>query len=229
MIGLALATVRERRLSLAGAFAALTVGAALSIGAGAVLAAADSAVGDEPGRSAAAPIVVTAPLGTAEEPFQHRAAVASALAARIEALPQVRRVVRDRAVIVRVNGAAIVARPWSARLGERLLSGRAPSAPGEVVSARSLSSVVTPAGPQTVRVVGRVSDGVFFSDEEAARLAPRVEAVAVWPRSGRRRKATENANEEPVTNTATNPIVMPIRLSRTPAPASASRSGFGSA
>ena len=183
MLGIALATVRDRWLSLAGACAALTVGAALAIGAGAVLAAADSAVGDEPGRYAAAPIIITAPLGTEEEPFQHRAAVASALAARIEALPQVRRVVRDRAVVVRVNGAAIVARPWSARLGARLLSGRAPSAPGEIVSAQSLSSVVTPAGPQTVRVVGRVSDGVFFSDEEAARLAPRVEALAVWPRS----------------------------------------------
>ncbi len=34
-----------------------------------------------------------------------------------------------------------------------------------------------------MRVVGRVSDGLFFSDAEAARLAPRVEALAVWPRS----------------------------------------------
>ena len=67
MLGIALATVRDRWLSLAGAFAALTVGAALAIGAGAVLAAADSAVGDEPGRYAAAPIIVTAPLGAAEE------------------------------------------------------------------------------------------------------------------------------------------------------------------
>ena len=34
-----------------------------------------------------------------------------------------------------------------------------------------------------MRVVGRVAEGVFFSDAEAARIAPRVEALAVWPRS----------------------------------------------
>lgn len=174
MFGLALSTVRDRWPSLAGAFVALALGAALAIGAGAVLVAAEDAVDDGPGRYSRAPVVVTAPLGSAEEPYQHRAAVSDALAARIEALPEVRRVVRDRAVVVRDHGVAITARPWSARLAARLLSGRAPSAPREVAA---------PTDVQGLEVVGRVADGVFFSDAEAARLAPRVEAVLVWPRS----------------------------------------------
>lgn len=174
MLGLALATVRDRWPSLAGAFVALTLGAALAIGAGAVLVAAEDAVDDGPARYSRAPIVVTAPLGSAEEPYQHRAAVPDALVAGIEALPEVRRVVRDRAIVMRERGVAITARPWSARLGARLLSGRAPSAPGEVAAAQELEGL---------RVVGRVSDGVFFGDGEAAALAPRVEAVLVWPRS----------------------------------------------
>lgn len=211
---LAFATLRDRWPSLAGAFVALALGAALAIGAGAVLVAAEDAVDSGPARYAAAPIIVTAPLSSAEEPYRHRAAVGSALAARIAALPEVRRVVRDRAIIVRAHGVAITARPWSARLGTRLLSGRAPSAPGEIVAGPGLSAaattaapaaddvaapraggtsavggapgviaLVTPAGPRTVRVVGRVAEGVFFGDDEAARLAPRVEALAVWPRS----------------------------------------------
>lgn len=216
MVGLALATVRVRWPSLAGAFVALALGAALAIGAGAVLVAADGAVDTGPARYAAAPIVVTAALGSAEEPYRHRAAVGAALAARVEALPDVRRVVHDRAIVVRAHGVAITARPWSARFGARLLSGRAPTAPGEIVAGSDLPaaaapapprtdgaapttpagpatpaapaapravSLVTPAGPRTVRVVGRVADGLFFSDDEAARLAPRVEALGVWPRS----------------------------------------------
>ncbi len=131
-LGLAFATLRDRWLSLAGAFVALALGAALAIGAGAVLVAAEDAVDSGPARYSAAPIIVTAPLGSAEEPYQHRAAVPASLVARIEGLPQVRPVVRDRAVAVRLDGAAVTARPWSARLGTRLRSGRAPAAPDEV-------------------------------------------------------------------------------------------------
>ncbi|RKQ93996.1 putative ABC transport system permease protein [Solirubrobacter pauli] len=216
--GLAFATLRDRWPSLAGAFVALALGAALAIGAGAVLVAAEDAVDSGPARYAAAPIVVTAPLGSAEERYRRRAAVGATLAARVAALPEVRRVVRDRAIVVRAHGVALTARPWSARLDTRLLSGRPPSARGEIVAGPDLSalakvapprtggaapstgspppraggatpeapaavSLVTPAGPRTVRVVGRVAEGVFFGDDEAARLAPRVEALAVWPRS----------------------------------------------
>ncbi|MDA0181666.1 FtsX-like permease family protein [Solirubrobacter phytolaccae] len=206
MFRLAFATLRDRWPSLAGAFVALALGAALAIGAGAVLVAADDAVDTGPARYAAAPIIVTAPLGAGEEPYQHRAAVPETLAARVAALPQVRRVVRDRAVTVRVDGVALTARPWSARLRTRLLSGRAPSAPDEVVAGPDLAAantappsggatslggrgadptvaLVAADGPRRLRVVGRVSAGVFFSDAQAAALAPRVEALAVWPRS----------------------------------------------
>jgi putative ABC transport system permease protein len=182
---LALATVRDRWPSLAGAFTALALGAALAIGAGAVLVAAEEAVDAGP-MPRSGPVVVTAPLGSAEEPYQHRAAVPEPLAARVEALPEVKRVVRDRAIAVRIDGVAATARPWSARRGARLLSGRAPSAPGEVAASGPVGELVTPLGPQTMEVVGRVSDGLFFSDAEAAALAPRIEALHVWPRSAAR-------------------------------------------
>ena len=180
MLRLALATVRERWPALTGAFVALALGAALAISAAQVLAAADDASPRGVGRYAAAPIVVTAPLRSGEEPIPHRAALSPALIARVASLPEVDRVVSDRAIIVRDHGVAVTARPWSARLGARLISGRPPTVPGEIAAPRDLATL---AGPLRVRVVGRVDRGMFFSDAEAARLAPRVEALAVWPRS----------------------------------------------
>jgi putative ABC transport system permease protein len=141
MLRLALSTVRGRWPALAGAFAALALGAALIISAVQVMVATSDAVPAGPQRYRAVPVVVTAPValrrlvaGEVEtEPNPRRGALSPTLAARVAALPQVRRAVIDRAVHVRTPaGEAIVARPWSTRFGARLLSGRAPSAPGEL-------------------------------------------------------------------------------------------------
>jgi len=196
MLRLAALTLRGRWPALAGAFAALAVGAALAISAVQVLAAASGAAPSGPQRYRTVPVVVTAPValrrtiaGEVEsEPNPRRGALSPALAARIAALPRVRRAVVDRAVHVRTPaGASLVGRPWSARFGARLLAGRAPAAPGEIAAAHGVGDVlVTPAGIARYRVVGTVAEGVFFSDAEAARLAPRIDALAVWPRSAAR-------------------------------------------
>lgn len=194
MLRLALSTLRGRWPALAGAFAALALGAALIISAVQVLAATSDAVPAGPQRYREVPVIVTAPValrrvvaGELEiEPNPRRGALSPTLAARVAALPGVRRAVIDRAVHVRTPaGEATVARPWSARFGSRLTSGRAPLAAGEIVAPRGSAerTLVTAAGVTRYRVVGTVADGLYFSDAEAARLQPRIDALAVWPRA----------------------------------------------
>ncbi|ADB53020.1 ABC transporter permease [Conexibacter woesei] len=235
MLRLAASTLRARWPALAGAFAALALGAALSIAAAAVIAAV-SDVGDRgPQRLRHAPLVVagTPSLSIPSIPAEERdpaternpqrVALAPALAARLAALPEVSRAVVDRAFPVRVGaaaqgsgavpgavqGAATTGRPWSSRLltPYRLVAGRPPAAPGEVVAATggkggggaggigtqldATPLLATPAGPAQYRVVGLAAprDGrgpayehpLFFADEEAARLAPRIDAIGIWP------------------------------------------------
>jgi putative ABC transport system permease protein len=215
MLGLAVLTLRGRWPALAGAFAALALGAALAISAGAVLAAASGAVDRAPQRLGAAPVVVAPPPSlrvatgrgedreTSSDPNPHPAALDPSLPERLAALPGVRRAVADRAVALRVPGGAgrgphrpaleharghavpPAARPRARRPPRRSV---APDGP----LGRFLV-LVTPAGPARYRVVGiaspRAGGGpsweqpLFLADAEAARLAPRVSAVAVWPRA----------------------------------------------
>ncbi|MFH9366773.1 FtsX-like permease family protein [Streptomyces anulatus] len=90
---------------------------------------------------------------------------------------------------------ARVGHPWpvAAAAPYRLTSGRAPAAPGEVVVTTRPGGaplrtgdrvlVRTPAGnaPRTVvgTVAGRFEDAVFFTDDEAARISPDIDALVV--------------------------------------------------
>ncbi|MEU6780767.1 ABC transporter permease [Nonomuraea angiospora] len=89
------------------------------------------------------------------------------------------------------GGPPAVGRPWSAArtAPQRLSSGRAPAADDEIVVTAGAQvggrvQVVTAAGTRSYRVVGIASAGpqptVFFTDERAARLSPRIDALAVW-------------------------------------------------
>src|SRR4051794_33868323 len=176
-----------------------------------MVATADSVPGG-PQRFRSAPIVVTGrpalrfAVGSGEDreiesdPNPRRTPLPPALVARVAALPQVRRVVADRSFTVRSRaGTATVGRPWSMRLAApyRLVAGRAPIAPDEVVATVGAGAfavgrrvtLVTPAGPAAYRVAGLAAGGpryerpLFFTDARAAQLAPRGEALAVWPRS----------------------------------------------
>jgi putative ABC transport system permease protein len=214
VLRLAASTVRGRRAELAGAFVALALGAALVTSAAEVVAAASDAAGAGPVRFPAAPLVVAPPgalrfvTGTGadreveRDPNPSPPALPAVLAGELAALPGVRRVVADRAVALRVfggGGAVLTGRPWSLRRATPwvLRAGRAPMADDELVAAAGTPlarlgarvTLVTPAGPERLRVVGvgaprdLAPDAapVLLADHRAARLAPRVEALAVWP------------------------------------------------
>ncbi len=89
-----------------------------------------------------------------------------------------------------------VGHPWSVAAGApyRLTTGRAPAAPGEVVVTTGPGGTVlrtgdrvqvrTPAGSATRTVVGTVAgrgfeEAVFFTDGEAARISPGIDALVV--------------------------------------------------
>ncbi|MEU0099257.1 FtsX-like permease family protein [Streptomyces sp. NPDC006267] len=91
---------------------------------------------------------------------------------------------------------ARVGHPWSIAAGApyRLTSGRAPAAPGEVVVTTGPGGaplrtgdrveIRTPAGSAPRTVVGTVADrgfeeAVFFTDDEAARISPDIDALVV--------------------------------------------------
>ncbi|CAM5734048.1 hypothetical protein SBADM41S_12174 [Streptomyces badius] len=91
---------------------------------------------------------------------------------------------------------ARVGHPWSvaAAAPYRLTTGRAPAAPGDVVVTTGSGGprlrtgdrvrVRTPAGGETRTVVGTVAgrgfeDAVFFTDDEAARISPAIDALVV--------------------------------------------------
>ena len=202
-MSLALATLRNRWPALAGAFLALSLGAALAIAAISVIASVDRAVPKGPQRYAAAPIVVSAPpelrsaVGRGEDreveadPNRVPAALDPALLARLPG-----RAIADRSFTLRAGAETLTGRPWSiaAAAPYRLVSGRAPAARDEVVATTGQlgerRSIVTPAArPEVVRVVGIAGGGaayeqpLFFTDARAAQLAPRIDAIAVWPRS----------------------------------------------
>ncbi|MFD1934868.1 ABC transporter permease [Nonomuraea mangrovi] len=156
-----------------GTFVALALGTLLFATTGLVLAAAITGGSGTPGRYAHAPaVVVTA--GDLAEPGHVNFPGG----------------VPDRTFYAQLKGGPTeqIGRPWSAAAfsGHRLTAGRAPANDNEIVvpggSAGRRVTVLTAAGSRPYTVSGVTvpvgfESAVFFSDAEAARLSPRVDAV----------------------------------------------------
>ncbi|MET8983770.1 ABC transporter permease [Streptomyces sp. NPDC004539] len=191
MLSFTLAGLRTRWVTFLGAFVALAPAVALLVVMGQALAATLQAPPRVPERFAAAPVVVRAedtlrvptPTGvrTAELAIPHPLS-----AETLTALRATGRVTEDRAFPVGLGG-DVIGHPWStARFAPyRLNAGRPPQSSHEVVATGTWAAL----GAQlrtsqgTFTVVGRADDlgferALFFTDAQAAALAPRtVQAV----------------------------------------------------
>ncbi|MFI5478017.1 FtsX-like permease family protein [Streptomyces rubiginosohelvolus] len=208
MLMLALRGIRLRWVTFVGSFLALVLGVGLIAATGLALAATFDAPERGPERFAAAPVVVRAdgllrvgtPTGTRTTPLDRPGPVPPGLAAQLAALG---RTVEDRTFPADImdphpgqDDDARVGHPWSvaAAAPYRLATGRAPAAPGEVVVTTGSGGprlrtgdrvrVRTPAGSEARTVVGTVAgrgfeDAVFFTDDEAARISPDIDALVV--------------------------------------------------
>ncbi|MET8540658.1 ABC transporter permease, partial [Kitasatospora sp. NPDC004799] len=202
MLSVALSTLRVRWASFVGTFLALALGVGLMTTAIPVIAATGAVADPTQHRYCAAPVVVVpnTTVDVADHSGQvQRTAVAQQPglpAAVVAAVTRTGRVIEDHSFHARLAGGPKdqVGRNWSAAEagGYRLTAGRAPGAQGEVVVGGGPASLVgrtlpllTAAGPHTVTVIG-VTDAVpyehavFFSDDEAARLSPAVDALAAY-------------------------------------------------
>ncbi|NEA73189.1 ABC transporter permease [Streptomyces sp. SID13588] len=210
MLNIALRTLRARWATFAGSFVALALGVGLIATMGLALAATLDAPHRAPERFAAAPVVVrgtdtlrvTTAHGVREKRLDRPRPVPAATAA---VLARLGRTVQDRTFPVRADGApaGTVGHAWSAAAFTpyRLTSGRAPATPGEIVTTGGWAApgarvmLHTPDGVSAGRtvvgtVVGAAPDAgfehagfehaVFFTDAEAARLAPRIDTVVVY-------------------------------------------------
>jgi putative ABC transport system permease protein len=197
VISIAFQTLRTRWVAFVGTFVALT----LSVGMVAVMGLAIAATFDLPDRAperyAAAPVVVAA-LDPEWDPARHDPGSRSLTEARgisdqlATAVGATGQTVPVRSFYAQTEGGPTdqVGHNWSAADFGRyaLEEGRAPQADGEVVipagtvAPGSSVTVFTAAGPQTHIVSGVTKpvdfeSAVFFSDTEAAKLSPRVEAL----------------------------------------------------
>ncbi|MFI7290109.1 FtsX-like permease family protein [Streptomyces anulatus] len=209
MLMLALSGMRKRWVTFVGSFVALALGVGLIAATGLALAATFDAPERGPERFAAAPVVVRAadhlrvdtPTGTRSKPLDHPGPVRQPIADRLAALG---RTVEDRTFPADVTAPRTgpkesrtrVGHPWpvAAAGPYRLTSGRAPVVPGEIVVTTGPGGaplrtgdrvrVRTPAGNGPRTVVGTVAgrgfeDAVFFTDDEAARISPDIDALVV--------------------------------------------------
>ncbi|WP_424567951.1 FtsX-like permease family protein [Streptomyces sp. CH-036] len=208
MLMLALRGIRLRWVTFVGSFLALVLGVGLIAATGLALAATFDAPERGPERFAAAPVVVRAdgllrvgtPTGTRTASVDRPGPVPPGLAAQLAALG---RTVEDRSFPSDIvdphpgqDADARVGHPWSvaAAAPYRLATGRAPAAAGEVVVTTASGGprlrtgdrvrVRTPAGSEARTVVGTVAgrgfeDAVFFTDDEAARISPDIDALVV--------------------------------------------------
>ncbi|WP_282688645.1 MULTISPECIES: FtsX-like permease family protein [unclassified Streptomyces] len=208
MLMLALRGIRLRWVTFVGSFLALVLGVGLIAATGLALAATFDAPERGPERFAAAPVVVRAdgvlrvdtPTGTRTAPLDRPGPVPPGLAAQLASLG---RTVEDRSFPADImdphpgqDDDARVGHPWSvaAAAPYRLATGRAPAAPGDVVVTTGSGGprlrtgdrvrVRTPAGSEARTVVGTVAgrgfeDAVFFTDDEAARISPDIDALVV--------------------------------------------------
>ncbi|MEU8175037.1 FtsX-like permease family protein [Microbispora hainanensis] len=220
MLRIAWSTLRTRWISFAGTFAALALGAALIAALGQVLASSVTSPPRGPQRYAAAPVVVVPGerltvdtwRGGSSAPLAEPRGLGDDLVARFPGA------VVDRVFPARLSdGPPAVGRPWSAArtAPQTLVAGRAPSGDAEIaISAgtqperRGTSTgaqalvgtrvpVVTATGITTYRVTGVTTAGpqptVFFADAYAARLSPRVDALALWRPASEVTKAVAGA------------------------------------
>ncbi|MFJ3998429.1 ABC transporter permease [Streptomyces parvus] len=208
MLMLALRGIRLRWVTFVGSFLALVLGVGLIAATGLALAATFDPPERGPERFAAAPVVVRAdgvlrvdtPTGPRTAPLDRPGPVPPGLAAQLAALG---RAVEDRSFPADImdphpgqDAEARVGHPWSvaAAAPYRLATGRAPAAPGDVVVTTGSGGprlrtgdrvrVRTPAGSEARTVVGTVAgrgfeDAVFFTDDEAARISPDIDALVV--------------------------------------------------
>ncbi|WP_053623102.1 ABC transporter permease [Streptomyces sp. NRRL F-2295] len=200
MLKLALQGMRTRWVTFVGSFIALALGVGLIATTGLALAATFSASDRGPERFVKAPVVVKTsdlvrvdtPIGERTRTITDPAPVPAAVTAKLAALG---RTVEDRTFPVtgRGLGADTVGHPWSvaALTPYALTGGRAPSAPGEAVATGDALRpgtrvrAATPRGSEEIAVVGTVAsagfeNALFFTDAEAARISPDVDAVAVY-------------------------------------------------
>ncbi|GAA0265305.1 ABC transporter permease [Cryptosporangium japonicum] len=198
MLTVALSTLRSRWTTFVTTVLTLTLGVALIAAAGVVIAGTVTAPDRPPRRYATAPVVVT-PLdelrvrtanGVRVLPLAESRGLPSEVVTRVAELGPV---VIDRVFPAGLAGgdSGMVGRPWAAaRLGKyRLVAGREPRRTTEVVvpdGGAAVGATVTVSTADETRrytVAGltgpvRFERAVFFTDAEAARLSPRVDAVA---------------------------------------------------
>ncbi len=202
MVRLALATVRARAVSFAGAFVALALGVGVIAMMILALWAVGSGVQSGPQRYAAAPAVVTGPViyELADEdgdPRKFPVVRPGDLPAKtVTAVAATGKAVEDRSfsAVVEDGPGDQVGHPWSAAAFTpyELADGRAPQAPDEIVVGGGEKSLVgktvevaVPGGVGEYEVVGVTElvwfeDAVFFTDAEAKRLSPGVQAVVAY-------------------------------------------------
>ncbi|MFG2004259.1 FtsX-like permease family protein [Spirillospora sp. NPDC048911] len=202
MIRIALATLRSRAASYAGAFLALALGTAIIAMTALTLRAVTTTEFHGPQRYAQAPAVVTAPVTLTlkdddGDPREFPLARPSPLPARVvQALSGTGRTVPDRTFSARLPGGpdGQVGHPWSAAAFTpyRLVKGHAPGSVHEIVVGGGDPSLVggtvrvaTTAGFGDYKIAGVTApvwfeNAVFFADKEAARLSPKVNAVVAY-------------------------------------------------
>ncbi|GII28579.1 ABC transporter permease [Planotetraspora mira] len=194
MLTIALSTLRTRLTSFIGTFVALALGAGLIAAMGQVLATTVGSPDRSPQRYAAAPVVVVPDDRLVVNTWQGResAPLAESRGVPADLASSFSRPVVDRVFPAQLAGGPPAAgRPWSAvrTAPQRLVAGRAPAADDEIaVSAGARAGdrvqVVTAEGAEPYTVVGVTDAGpqatVFFTDARAARLSPRIDALALW-------------------------------------------------
>ncbi|MFY1691589.1 FtsX-like permease family protein [Plantactinospora sp. WMMB782] len=200
MLSIAVQTLRMRWAAFVGTFLALTLGAGMIAAMGLEIAATLDLPDRAPQRFATAPVVVAA-LDPEWDPARHdpgsrsliqARGISDALAAEVGALG---RTVPVRSFYAQLAGGPDdqVGHGWaSAEFAPyALAAGRAPQTDTEVVVPAGGAgpgervSVLTTGGPREYTVAGVTGpadfeSAVFFTDAEAARLAPRVEALVSY-------------------------------------------------
>ncbi|WP_343235793.1 FtsX-like permease family protein [Streptomyces sp. SID10815] len=198
MIGVAFQTLRARWVSFLGTVVALVLGVAQVAAMGLLLTTAFD-LPDRPVERFAGASAVVIPDSPNWDPAQHDLGIRSPQAAR-GLSPELRdkvaatgETVVDRAFYAQLSDGPKdqVGHPWAvARFGGyRLTSGAAPTGDDQIVvpsdQARTGAkvTVLTASAVRTYTVSGTVApvgyeDAVFFSDQEAARLSPRIDALA---------------------------------------------------
>ncbi|KJY42758.1 hypothetical protein VR41_06460 [Streptomyces sp. NRRL B-1568] len=190
MLKIAVATLRHRLMGFVGAFLALALGTTMIGMMTLTLAATFGTPHPGPQRFKEARAVV-APRGFEGRPMKAPAVLPAEVVTKVSAAGKA---TPDRSFPVQLNpGSGATGHPWSsaAFAGYRLVAGRAPQAPDEIVVGGGDQALIGhQADAATSEAVGRyrvvgVTDAlwfesaVFFSDAEAQRLSPGVNALVV--------------------------------------------------